>query len=66
MHKPFEVFAVHRWMFYNSENYETATALAEGAVHDAKLLPDSVLDDETHWIWDEALLAKERESRDEQ
>lgn len=44
---------VRAWMRHNSEHYETATELAEAA-NAVFRLPDYVLNDETHWIWDEA------------
>ena len=44
---------VRTWMQNNAEHYETATELAETA-NAVFRLPDCVLDDETHWIWDEA------------
>lgn len=49
---------VRSWMWIHAEEYETATHLAEAAntVFD---LPGTGLDDETHWIWDEAFAAKE-------
>lgn len=49
---------VRRWMRMNIEDYENETELAEGA-NAALNLPDNALDDETHWIWDEAFLAFE-------
>lgn len=47
---------VKAWMQRNSENYENATELAEAA-NVALELPNGAMDDETHWIWDEALEA---------
>lgn len=44
---------VRAWMRHNAEHYETATALAETA-NAVFRLPDGGLDDETHWVWDEA------------
>lgn len=44
---------VRLWMRHNAEHYETATELAEAA-NAAFRLPDGGLDDETHWVWDEA------------
>ena len=44
---------VRAWMRQNADEYETATALAEAA-KTAFRLPGDGLDDETHWVWDEA------------
>ena len=44
---------VRRWMRLHASEYETATALAEGA-NAALDLPKEWLDDEIHWVWDEA------------
>jgi len=44
---------VRRWMQHNAADYSTATALAEAA-NAVFRLPDGGLDDETHWVWDEA------------
>mgnify|MGYP000850353031 FL=1 len=44
---------VRLWMRHNAEHYETATELAEAA-NAVFRLPDGGLDDETHWVWDEA------------
>ncbi len=44
---------VRLWMRHNAEHYETATELAEEA-NAVFRLPDGGLDDETHWVWDEA------------
>lgn len=44
---------VRLWMRHNTEHYETATELAEAA-NAVFRLPDGGLDDETHWVWDEA------------
>lgn len=44
---------VRAWMRHNAEHYETATELAEAA-NAIFRLPDGGLDDETHWVWDEA------------
>lgn len=44
---------VRAWMRRNAHEYETATQLAEAA-NAALRLPLGSLDDETHWIWDEA------------
>jgi len=50
---------VRRWMRQNVSEYDgNMTFLAEGA-NAALNLPDGALDDETHWIWDEALNAVE-------
>ncbi len=45
---------VRKWMRMHATDYETPTQLAEAAnsVFD---LPGDGLDDETHWVWDEAL-----------
>ena len=43
-----------------AHEYDSATALAEATV-DNGLLEEEVLNDETHWVWDEALKAKERD-----
>lgn len=51
---------VRGWMLANAADYETMTGLAEAASA-AFRLPENCLDDETHWIWDEALSAIERE-----
>jgi hypothetical protein len=47
---------VRRWMRLNACDYADATHLAEAAniVLD---LPAGAMDDETHWVWDEALSA---------
>ena len=47
---------VRLWMRKNAEHYETATELAEAA-NSVFRLPDGGLDDETHWVWDEAIEA---------
>lgn len=44
---------VRRWMQHNADDYSTATALAEAA-NAVFRLPDGGLDNETHWVWDEA------------
>jgi len=44
---------VRAWMRHNAEHYETATELAEAA-NGIFRLPDGGLDDEIHWVWDEA------------
>ena len=47
---------VRSWMRNNADGYECATNLAEAA--NAVLdLPDGAMDDETHWVWEEAALA---------
>ena len=51
---------VRQWMAAHAAEYDGCTALAEGA-NAALRLPADCLDDETHWIWDEALRAIERE-----
>lgn len=51
---------VRQWMTAHAAEYDGCTALAEGA-NAALRLPADCLDDETHWIWDEALRAIERE-----
>lgn len=45
--------AVRAWMLANSDEYETATALAEAANVEFDL-PGDGLDDEMHWVWEEA------------
>lgn len=51
---------VRQWMALNADHYESATQLAEGAncVFD---LPQGAMDDESHWIWEEAAMIKEEE-----
>jgi len=49
-------------MRHNAEHYETATELAEAA-NAVFRLPDGGLDDETHWVWDEAAEAIDALSR---
>jgi len=51
---------VRRWMHVNANEYDSATELAEAA-NVALRLPADCLDDETHWIWEEAFEAMERE-----
>lgn len=48
---------VRVWMRNNAHEYDCATRLAEAAnvVFD---LPGGGLDDETHWVWEEAALAR--------
>lgn len=48
---------VRAWMRNNAEHYETMTELAETA-NAIFRLPGDGLDDETHWVWDEAAEAK--------
>lgn len=47
---------VRAWMHAAAEDYDTATALAEGA-NAALELPAGAMDDESHWIWEEAIKA---------
>ena len=47
---------VRAWMRASADDYETATALAEGA-NAALELPAGAMDDETHWIWEDAIKA---------
>ena len=49
---------VRLWMRHNADDYHTATDLAEAA-NAVFRLPDEGLDDETHWVWDEAMEAIE-------
>lgn len=52
---------VRQWMTAHAAEYDGGcTSLAEGA-NAALRLPVDCLDDETHWIWDEAFRAIERE-----
>jgi len=44
---------VRRWMRANVQDYDSATQLAEAA-NAIFALPGQGLDDETHWVWDEA------------
>lgn len=44
------------WMDGNACGYLCATHLAEAAI-DVLGLPQAWLDDETHWIWDSAMLS---------
>ena len=48
--------SVRAWMRAAAEEYDTATALAEGA-NAAFELPAGAMDDETHWVWEEAIKA---------
>ena len=50
---------VRQWMAAHAAEYDGCTALAEGA-NAALRLPADCLDDETHWIWDEAFRAMDR------
>lgn len=54
---------VRSWMRMNASEYDNPTQLAEGAnvVFD---LPCGAMDDETHWVWDEALDAIEYSERE--
>lgn len=47
---------VRLWMQHNACRYSTATELAEAA-DDVFRLPNGGLDNETHWVWDEAVEA---------
>ena len=49
---------VRNWMRRNVEGFETATELAEAA-NAALDLPTGAMDDECHWVWEEALSALE-------
>lgn len=49
---------VRSWMRHNCEGYESATEIAEAA-NAALDLPSGAMDDESHWVWDEALSALE-------
>lgn len=44
---------VRGWMRNAADDYSTATELAEGA-NAAFDLPAGAMDDECHWVWDEA------------
>ena len=48
--------SVRAWMRAAADDYETATSLAEGA-NAALELPAGAMDDESHWIWEEAIKA---------
>lgn len=50
---------VRAWMRREASAYDTATALAEAA-NIALDLPPGAMDDETHWVWEEAMQAVER------
>lgn len=47
---------VRRWMRANALDYDGATQLAEGS-NIVFTLPEGAMDDETHWVWDEAFNA---------
>lgn len=49
---------VKSWMRQNAQDFDTATQLAEAA-NVALDLPYDAMDDETHWVWEEALDALE-------
>lgn len=49
---------VRSWMRRNAEGFESATELAEAA-NAALDLPPGAMDDEGHWVWEEALSALE-------
>ena len=49
---------VRRWMRDNASDYDGMTQLVEAANATLRL-PDGALDDETHWVWDEAFEAFE-------
>ena len=53
---------VRHWMRRNAQEFETATELAEAA-NAALRLPPGAMDDECHWVWEEALSARERIAR---
>lgn len=48
--------SVRAWMRAAADDYDTATELAEGA-NAALELPAGAMDDESHWIWEEAIKA---------
>lgn len=53
---------VRAWMRREAAGYaESATMLAEAA-NSALVLPKGAMDDETHWVWEDALAAVERVS----
>ncbi len=47
---------VRNWMRRNADGFDTATELAEAA-NAALRLPPEAMDDEGHWVWEEALSA---------
>lgn len=49
---------VRSWMRWNAHDYDDPTHLAEGA-NAALDLPNGAMDDDTHWVWEEALSALE-------
>lgn len=49
---------VRSWMRRNAVDFETATALTEAA-NAAFELPEGAMDDEGHWVWEEAISALE-------
>ena len=49
---------VKSWMRQNAQDFDTATQLAEAANAALDLTSDA-MDDETHWVWEEALSALE-------
>ena len=49
---------VRTWMRHNAQDFDAATQLAEAA-NAALDLPPDAMDDETHWVWEEALSALE-------
>lgn len=49
---------VRSWMRRTAPEFDTATELCEAA-NAALQLPPDAMDDETHWIWDEAVSALE-------
>lgn len=53
---------VRLWMRHNAGSYSTATELAEAA-DEVFSLPDGGLDNETHWVWDEAAEAVDDSQR---
>jgi len=55
---------VRLWMRHNAGSYSTATELAEAAA-EVFNLPDGGLDNETHWVWDEAVEAINDAQREE-
>jgi hypothetical protein len=46
---------IENWLDLNAGNHDCATHLAETAI-DVLELPQAWLDDDTHWIWDSAML----------